>query len=86
MENESCAWRFRITWDKTLRDCGYVAHDHHNPHDMGSACMARTAHRHPLGDAVGMSGVPTEHSAGPSSRRSRSLSVMKLFPRPEPLG
>jgi hypothetical protein len=48
--------------------------------------MAGIACCHPLGDAVGMSGVLTEHSVGPGGRRLRSFLVRKSFPLLELLG
>jgi hypothetical protein len=63
-----------------------VLRDHRGPHDVGSTCVARTMHHHPLGDAVGTCEVPTEHSVGPGGRGSKSLSVRKPFPHLELLG
>jgi hypothetical protein len=54
VENERCARCFRIPWDWTLQDWGYIPRRHHDPCDMGSTCVAGTArHR-----AIGQPSIP----------------------------
>jgi hypothetical protein len=53
---------------------------------MGFAYVIGTAHSHPLGSAVGIPEVPTEHLAGPTGCKLKSSPVRKSFPFPEPLG
>jgi hypothetical protein len=72
-----------VTFDSSKRlrarllDLGYVPHDHHGLHDVGSIRVVGTAHHRPQGGAVGVREVPTEYLASSSSRRPIALSVRK---------
>jgi hypothetical protein len=53
---------------------------------MGFACTTGIVHRHPLGGAVSIPKVLTEHLVGLNGRRLKILPVRKSFPHLESLG
>jgi hypothetical protein len=63
-----------------------VLHDRRGLGDAGFVHVGGTARHHPLGDAVGMSEVPTRHLLGSNGHRLKIMSAAKPFARPELLG
>jgi hypothetical protein len=60
--------------------------DHHNLRDVGFTHIIGTVHHHPLGGAIVVLEVPTEHLECQAGRRRESMLARKTLLPLEPLG